>query len=61
KTNPNKTEAAASIEDDIKDIFNNLRINKNNKEEAASNDVQDDSNRMKSLRTDVPSFLKALD
>lgn len=61
KTNPNKTEAAASIEDDIKDIFNNLGINKNNKEEATPNDIQDDSNRMKSLRTDVPSFLKALD
>ena len=52
--------SASSIEDDVKDIFKTLGINKNMEEEKNTSSA-DDTNRIKALRTDVPSFLKALD
>jgi cell division protein FtsZ len=60
KDNPNQEKTNARIEEDIKDIFDTLGINKNSKEDKTVSSA-DDTNRIKPLRTDVPSFLKALD
>ncbi|MDD3562893.1 MAG: cell division protein FtsZ [Candidatus Cloacimonetes bacterium] len=51
-TNPN---------DEISNILKTLGINSQSNEEKPSNGNADDPTRIKPMRTDVPSFLKALD
>ena len=47
--------------DEIGDILKTLGMNSQSHEERPSNGNAEDPNRIKPMRTDVPSFLKALD
>lgn len=60
KETPKQEIPAANTGNDIEGIFKTLGINKADKEERSTTGA-DDPARIKSLRTDVPSFLKALD
>lgn len=66
KFNPNKiienpTPATTKPSDEIGDILKTLGINSQINEDKPNNGTADDPTRIKPMRTDVPSFLKALD
>ncbi|MCB5262307.1 MAG: cell division protein FtsZ [Candidatus Cloacimonetes bacterium] len=65
KFNTNKTMGhdaqPPSPKDEIGTILKTLGINSQSTQDKANNGTADDPNRIKPMRTDVPSFLKALD